>query len=206
MTMTLICVGSFNTVNGKYYCLIIFVLPSLRSGTWDVRTSSSRCSSAVSHSAAHTVNGRCCCFITFVLPSLRSGTRDVRTSSSRCSSAVSHPSAHTVNSKCCCNVLLLRIISIQTKKQRFNTVNGRYYYINIASIGYNKTSWLCFNTVNGKHYCPITFVLPSLRSGTWDVRPSSSLCSSAASHPSAHTVNGKDCCNSAVCLKSIAML
>ena len=52
-----------------------------------------------------------------------------------------------------------------------------------------------FNTVNGRYYCQITFVLPSLRSGTWDVRTSSSLCSSAVTHLSAHTVNDKDCCN-----------
>ena len=160
--------GGFNTVNGRCCCFLIFVLPSLRSGTWDVRTSSSLCSSAVSHPSAHTVNGRCCCnysidhqtgydrtsfntvngrccyFITFVLPSLRSGTCDVWTSSSLCSSAVLHPAAHTVN---------------------------------------------------GRYCCLIIFVLPSLCSGTWDVRTSSPLCSSAVSHPSAHTVNGRCCCN-----------
>ena len=41
----------------------------------------------------------------------------------------------------------------------------------------------------------IAFVLPSLRSGTWDVRTSSSLCSPAVSHPAAHTVSGRYCCN-----------
>ena len=55
--------------------------------------------------------------------------------------------------------------------------------------------FLRFNTVNGKCYCFITSVFPSLWSGTRDVRASSSLCSSAASHPSSHTANGKYCCN-----------
>ena len=56
-------------------------------------------------------------------------------------------------------------------------------------------NYLCFNTTSGRCCCLITFVLPSLCSGTWDVRTSSSLCSSAVSHPSAHTVNGRYCCN-----------
>ena len=37
----------------------------------------------------------------------------------------------------------------------------------------------CFNTASGKHCYFITFVFPSLRSGTRDVQASSSLCSSA---------------------------
>lgn len=118
---------SFNTVNSKYYSLITFVLPSLRSGTWYVRASSSRCFSAASH-----------------------------------------PSAHTVNDKHCCNSKMMMKSSLVK---------------------------ICFNTVNGKLHFLIIFVLPSLRSGTWDVRASSSRCSSAASPPSAHTVNGKGCCN-----------
>ena len=96
---------------------------------------------------------------------------NVRTSSSLCSSAVSHPSAHTVNGRCCCNVNRLK------------------------EKGYDLAS---FNTVNGKNCCLITFVLPSLRSGTCDVRTSSSLCSSAVSHPAAHIVNGRCCCNSVI--------
>ena len=51
----------FNTVNGKHYFLITFVLPLLRSGTCNVWASSLLYVSAASHSAAHTVNGRCCC-------------------------------------------------------------------------------------------------------------------------------------------------
>ena len=54
-------VFSLYTVNGRYYYLITFVFPSLRLGTRDVRTSSSLCSSAVSHPSSHTVNGKCCC-------------------------------------------------------------------------------------------------------------------------------------------------
>ena len=124
-TLNMMVLYSFNTVNGKYNS---FVLPSLRSGTCNVWASSSLCSSAASHSAAHTVNGRCCCnskkkvtammctqsgfntvnsklhcYITFVLPSLRSGTCNVWVSSSLCSSATSHSAAHTVNGRCCCN-------------------------------------------------------------------------------------------------------
>ena len=53
----------------------------------------------------------------------------------------------------------------------------------------------CFNTASGRCCCFITFVFPSLRSGTRDVWASSSLCSSAASHPSSHTASGKCCCN-----------
>ena len=67
--------ASFNTVNGSCYCLIIFVLPSLRSSTCDVWASSSLCSSAASHSAAHTVNDKHYFGIIFVLPSLRSSKR-----------------------------------------------------------------------------------------------------------------------------------
>ena len=55
-------------------------------------------------------------------------------------------------------------------------------------------SKLCrFNTVSGKRCYFITFVFPSFQSGTRDVRPSSSLRSSAASHPSSHTASGKCC-------------
>ena len=54
----------------------------------------------------------------------------------------------------------------------------------------------CFNTASGRHYYFITFVFPSFQSGTRDVRTSSSLHSSAASHPSSHTANGRHCCNS----------
>ena len=50
-----------------------------------------------------------------------------------------------------------------------------------------------FNTASGKYCCFITSVFPFLWSGTRDVRASSSLCSSATSHPSSHTVNGRYC-------------
>ena len=65
-------------------------------------------------------------------------------------------------------------------------------------IGRAKRSARCehsFNTASGKYYYFITFVFPSLRSGTRDVRASSSLRSSAASHPSSHTASGRYCCN-----------
>ena len=54
---------------------------------------------------------------------------------------------------------------------------------------------ISFNTASGRHCYFITFVFPSFQSGTRDVRPSSSLRSSAASHPSSHTASGKHCCN-----------
>ena len=120
--MALAC---FNTVNGRYCCLIDFVLPSLRSGTWDVRTSSSLCSSAVSHPSAHTVNGRYCCFIIFVLPSLRSGTCDVWTSPSLCSSAVSHSAPHTASGRYYCNVRMKSAIEWLQQINSFNTASGR---------------------------------------------------------------------------------
>ena len=106
-----ICCQSFNTASSKHYYFITFVFPSLRSGTRDVRISSSLRSSAVSHPSSHTTSGRCCCntsnhqkmlqklhgfntvigkyfhSILFIFPSFQSGTRDVRTSSSLCSSA-----------------------------------------------------------------------------------------------------------------------
>ena len=183
---------SFNTVNGKHYFLITFVLPSLRSGTCNVWASSSLRSSAASHSAAHTVNGKYYCFISFILPSLRSGTWDVQTSSTLRSSAVSHPSAHTVNGKCCCNEI--RRKSWKQLSKSFNTVNGKCC-CNLMTNDKTPTDVIMqFQYQNGKHCYFISFVLPSLRSGTWDVRTSSSLRSSAVAHPSAHTVNGRCCC------------
>ena len=52
-----------------------------------------------------------------------------------------------------------------------------------------------FNTASGRYCYFITFVFPSFQSGTRDVQTSSSLCSSAASHPSSHTASGRYCCN-----------
>ena len=145
-------ITSFNTVNGRYYCLIIFIWPSLRLGTWDMLTSSSLCASAVSH-----------------------------------------PSAHTESDKNCCNLILG--VHKLTLTYSFNTVNGKSYCNNSFKRCMVALMKKGFNTVTGKFGYSIIFVLPSLRSGTWDVRASSSRCPSAASHPSAHTVNGKHCCN-----------
>ena len=101
--ITVVYIGGFNTASDRYYYFITFVFSSLRSGTRDVRTSSSLHSSAASHPSSHTASGRYCYFITFVFPSLRSGTRDVRASSSLCSSAASHPSSHTASGRYCCS-------------------------------------------------------------------------------------------------------
>ncbi len=103
MSISSVILLCFNTASGKYCYFITFVFPSLRSGTRDVRASSSLCSSAASHPSSHTASDRYCYFITFVFPSFQSGTRDVRASSSLCSSAASHPSSHTASGKCCCN-------------------------------------------------------------------------------------------------------
>ena len=133
-------------------------------------------SSAASHSAAHTVNSRCC-----------------RNQKYFRNDILSTSSFNTVNGKRCCNSH--KAIKLGAKNTlRFNTVNGRHccnsptpLMLVLLLIG--------FNTVNGKHYFLITFVLPSLRSGTCNVWASSSLRSSAASHSAAHTVNGRCCCN-----------
>ena len=73
--------------------------------------------------------------------------------------------------------------------------NGKGCYTSLKNMQYISVSSKGFNTVNGKYYFLINFVLPSLHSGTCNVWASSSLCSSAVSHPSASTVNGKHCCN-----------
>ena len=117
----------------------------------------------------------------------------MRTSSSLRSSAVSYPSAHTINGRCCCNFMALWYLSY-LYCSGFNTVNGKYC-CNLRNILRIQFAFTCFNTVNSKYCYFIIFVLPSLCSGTWDVRTSSSLCSSAVSHPLAHTVNGRYCCN-----------
>ena len=222
---------SFNTASGKCCYFITFVFPSLRSGTRDVRPSSSLRSSAASHPSSHTASGRHCYFITFVFPSFQSGTRDVRSSSSLHSSAASHPSSHTASGKPCCNRCILTHFTL--KKNCFNTASGRHFHsilfvfpslrsgtrdvrsssslrssagtfrrilraVGTVAMQFLLSLFLflhCFNTASGRHCYFITFVFPSLRSGTRDVRPSSSLRSSAASHPSSHTASGKCYCN-----------
>ena len=158
---------SIHTASGKYCYFLTFVFPSLRSGTRDVRASSSLCSSASSHPSSHTASGRYCYFITFIFPSFQSGTRDVRTSSSLYSSAGT----------------LRRI------PQAVSTVATVF----IESI--KGSIFACFNTASDRYCYFITFVFPFLRSGTRDVQASSSLCSSASSHPSSHTPNDRYCCN-----------
>ena len=122
----------------------------------------------------NTASGKCCYFITFVFPSLRSGTRDVRSSSSLHFSAASHPLSHTVNGKYCCNLIEKAVEYLQPVKCS-NTVNG----MAITTVKANKEMAFMlsrFNIVNGKYCCFITIVLSSLRSGTRDVRTSSSRC------------------------------
>ena len=91
------------------------------------------------------------------------------TSSSLCSSAVSHPSAHTASGRYYCNQLFVQLYLLAIY---FNTVNGRY---------------CCLS--------PLFYLLFVQVSNVW---ASSSLRSSAASHPSAHTASDRYCCNSTV--------
>ena len=83
-----ICCQSFNTASSKHYYFITFVFPSLRSGTRDVRISSSLRSSAVSHPSSYTTSGRCCC----------------NTSNHQKMLQKLH-GFNTASSKCCCNIL-----------------------------------------------------------------------------------------------------
>ena len=59
--ITVVYIGGFNTASDRYYYFITFVFSSLRSGTRDVRASSSLRSSAASHPSSHTASGRYCC-------------------------------------------------------------------------------------------------------------------------------------------------
>ena len=212
---------SFNTASGKHCYFITFVFPSIRSGTRDVRTSSSLHSSAASHPSSHATSGKYCYFITFVFPSFQSGTRDVWTSSSFRSSAASHPSSHTANGKYCCNfdeskpywwrlcrVSIPQAVStVATNKledtfkkaiESFNTASDKHCCNEEVMSPSMCVKQQRFNTASGRYCYFITFVFPSLRSGTRDVRTSSSLCSSAVSHPSSHTASGRYCCNRAI--------
>ena len=116
---------SFNTVNGRCYFHITFVLPSLRSGTCNVSASSPLRSSAASHSAAHTVNSRCC-------HNQKYFRNDILSTSS----------FNTVNGKRCCNSH--KAIKLGAKNTlRFNTVNGRHccnvhrvFHFRIATSGF----------------------------------------------------------------------
>ena len=167
----------FNTASGR--CCWTIMLPlraALKSDRFNT-ASGRHCCNTLKNSwrgwwriiSFNTASGRYCYFITFVFPSFQSGTRDVRTSSSLRSSSASHPSSHTASGRYCCN----KRMTVKNSCSRIT----------------------CFNTASGKYYYFITFVFPSLRSGTRDVRASSSLRSSAASHPSSHTASGRHCCN-----------
>ena len=77
----------------------------------------------------------------------------------------------------------------------FVAYRKRQVLLQLYLVKFRKQVQKSFNTASGKHCYFITFVFPSLRSGTRDVRTSSSLRSSAASHPSSYTASGKHCCN-----------
>ena len=112
---------------------------------------------------------------------------------------------NTVNGKYCCNLQNHAKHSTR-KRSSFNTASGKYCYNALQKL--MTIIWLnvCFNTVNGKYCYIITFVFPSFQSGTRDVRASSSLCFSAASHPSSHTVNGKYCRNTEPTTNNVAAI
>ena len=169
--------SGFNTASGRHCYFITFVFPSFQSGTRDVWTSSSFRSSAASHPSSHTANGKYCCNFDESKPywwrlcrvSIPQAVSTVATNKLEDTFKKAIESFNTASDKHCCNEEVMSP-SMCVKQQRFNTASGRYCYF-------------------------ITFVFPSLRSGTRDVRASSSLRSSAASHPSSHTASGRYCCN-----------
>ena len=95
---------------------------------------------------------------------------------------------NTASGKYCCNYIYMAY------RPKFAPVSIPQAVSTVATWERNMPQLLLkqsFNTASGKYCYFITFVFPSFQSGTRDVRASSSLCSSAASHPSSHTVNGK---------------
>ena len=104
-------------------------------------------------------------------------------------------SFNTVSGKYCCNKKVYGTLC-QLYLNCFNTASGRYC-CNEVDIGYGdrvvctkKFQYRKRQVLLLHHLC-----FPFLRSGTRDVRISSSLHSSAVSHPSSHTASGKYCCN-----------
>ena len=184
----------FNTASGRHCYFITFVFPSLQSGTRDVRSSSSLHSSAASHPSSHTASGRYCCNL------LRRGRirRPLR--------RVSIPKAvSTVTSSPLFSLPFDQGLEMCGPHRRFTPLLPRTLRRIPQAVGTvatllirirtKRSACSCFNTASGKYCYFITFVFPSFQSGTRDVRPSSSLCSSAVSHPSSHTASGKHCCN-----------
>ena len=96
----------FNTASGRCFHSILFVCPSLWSGTRDVRTSSSLRSSAASHPSSHTASGRCCC---------------------NCLMEIMEQylvvSFNTASGRCCCNVY--KTLYRMLRDTSFNTASGR---------------------------------------------------------------------------------
>ena len=125
--------ASFNTASGKYCYFITFVFPSLWSGTRDVRTPSSLCSSvprtlrripqAVSTVATYILYLQWCVNYCF----------------------------NTASGKYCCNTV--SAAPPWVRQFRFNTVNGKYCCNLLEMVIITKVNTGSFNTVNGKYCC-----------------------------------------------------
>ena len=98
---------SFNTASGRHIHSIRFVFPSFQSGTRDVRTSSSLCSSVASPPSSHTASGKYCC------NKLAQGLVDAAIDG-----------FNTASGKYCCNELIKLLNGIAIIS--FNTASGKY--------------------------------------------------------------------------------
>ena len=99
-------------------------------------------------------------------------------------------SFNTASGRCCCNSSYADFIESVFVSVSIPQAVGAVATAVVLGAFYqpNENS---FNTASGRYCCSIRFVFPSLWSWTRDVRSSSSLCSSAASHPSSHTASGR---------------
>ena len=125
---------SFNTASGKYIYSILFVFPSLRSGTRDVRTSSSLCSSAGTLRR---------------IPQALSTVTTIEYSISVLQLLVSY---NTASGKRCCNKICLKISYLQAWTS-YNTASGKRC-CNFPTICYIKDVLKnSYNTASGKRCC-----------------------------------------------------
>jgi len=127
---------SFNTASGKYCYSILFVFPSFQSGTRDVRTSSSLCSSAVSHPSSHTASGKYCCNFPILMGRQLSN-----------DSSVSIPQA--VSTVATINIIIISVVFLK----RFNTASGKYCCNLLKKKLIRKLTQDSFNTASGKYCC-----------------------------------------------------
>ena len=127
---------SFNTASGKYCYSILFVFPSFQSGTRDVRTSSSLCSSAVSHPSSHTASGKYCCNFPILMG--RQLSNDSSVSIPQAVSTVATHENFTNNPRIMC---------------RFNTASGKHCCNLMECVQYSVIILEGFNTASGRYCC-----------------------------------------------------